>query len=358
MPPNKPKRDAQGKKKSKKTGRKEAPGGVQKRRGRRVDKQALSQLYADLYHKMPKPVTVIGLKKNFSDKELRVLMKHNGMLINDYDPRSQSYSEKTKQAKCDILVEAAPTMIVPGTEPEGHNSDGPPAKAKGPAGKARSQNKSSPAGKPRFFPASGKVPTRPDGAGQFRGSKAPAPPPSRPQKPSYLDSEESDHSDESDDNGSNSSILDSDDYDDGDASDSDSDNGAPQYNANSVDKKPQQPARASQKRGYNAGSGPGGSGRGGRPAAVLKKGPITGQVPGASIGNRPMPQINLPEYPGTGKRPSDQFAARPSLDALKLDLDEHLSGNRTAADVMYLHDNIGMLDDDGHPLAPIDEPGT
>ena len=31
--------------------------GVQKRRGRRVDKQALAQLYSDLYYKMPRPVT-------------------------------------------------------------------------------------------------------------------------------------------------------------------------------------------------------------------------------------------------------------------------------------------------------------
>ena len=61
-----------------------------------------------------------ALKKSFSDKELRVLMKHNGMLINDYDNSTHSYSEKTKQAKCDILVEASPTMIVPGEEPEGH----------------------------------------------------------------------------------------------------------------------------------------------------------------------------------------------------------------------------------------------
>eukprot|EP01052_Picozoa_sp_SAG31_P052621 SAG31_NODE_13074_length_894_cov_2.094663_1_plen_119_part_01 len=72
--------------------------GPQKRRGRRVDKVQLAQLYSELYYKIPRPVTVAGLKKTFSDKELRVLMKHNGMLINDYDESSHSYSEKTKQA--------------------------------------------------------------------------------------------------------------------------------------------------------------------------------------------------------------------------------------------------------------------
>ena len=49
-----------------------------------------------------------------------MLMKHNGMLINDHDDTTHSYREKTNQAKCDILVEASPTMIVPDEEPEGH----------------------------------------------------------------------------------------------------------------------------------------------------------------------------------------------------------------------------------------------
>ena len=59
-------------------------------------------------------------------------MKHNGMLINDYDQRTGSYSEKTKTAKCKILVAAAPTMIVPGTEPDAGESPGNAAAAAAP----------------------------------------------------------------------------------------------------------------------------------------------------------------------------------------------------------------------------------
>lgn len=44
-------------------------------------------------------------------------MKYNGMPTNDYDSTTDSYSEKTKQAKCDSLAEATMSMIVPGEEP-------------------------------------------------------------------------------------------------------------------------------------------------------------------------------------------------------------------------------------------------
>jgi hypothetical protein len=76
----------------------------------------LAELYAMLYARIPQPVTEAGLSEEFSDKELRVLMKHNGMLINDYDQRSGRYNEKPKTLKCKILVAAMPTLIVPGTE--------------------------------------------------------------------------------------------------------------------------------------------------------------------------------------------------------------------------------------------------
>jgi hypothetical protein len=85
-----------------------------------VDKQMLAELYAILYNRIPRPINEATLAKEFSDKELRVLMKHNGMLINDYNPNSSSYNEKTKTAKCKILVDAAPTMIVPTRMPGAH----------------------------------------------------------------------------------------------------------------------------------------------------------------------------------------------------------------------------------------------
>ena len=92
------------------------------KRGRRVDKAMLVDLYAKLYARMARPVTEASLSKEFSNKELRVLMKHNGMLINDYDQRIGAYSEKTKTAKCKILVAAAPTMIIPDSRPDTRES--------------------------------------------------------------------------------------------------------------------------------------------------------------------------------------------------------------------------------------------
>ena len=84
-----------------------------KKRARRADKATQAELYAALHARMPRPVTEEALLKEFSDKELRVLMTHNGMLINDYDQRTGSYKEKTKTSKCRLIIAAVSTMIVP-----------------------------------------------------------------------------------------------------------------------------------------------------------------------------------------------------------------------------------------------------
>ena len=54
------------------------------------------------------------------------------------------------------------------------------------------------------------------------------------------------------------------------------------------------------------------------------------------------------------------FAARPSLDKLSFDMaeEEDTSPGRTEKDVMYLGGEIGLLDDDGSQLRPVEEPGT
>ena len=56
----------------------------------------------------------------------------------------------------------------------------------------------------------------------------------------------------------------------------------------------------------------------------------------------------------------DPFAARPSLDKLAFDLggDDGTSPGRTEKDVMYLGGELGLLDDDGSQLRPVEEPGT
>eukprot|EP01052_Picozoa_sp_SAG31_P024580 SAG31_NODE_2101_length_6445_cov_16.552159_2_plen_391_part_00 len=126
--------------------------GVRKR-AKRVNKQQLRQIYADLYYKIPRPMTVVGLKETFADKELRILMKHNGMLINDFDEHTGTYTEKTKQAKSEILVVSASQMVVPGQELEDSWGSAPaprPARTR-PTRSRLSQNhtkvKKNPAGK-------------------------------------------------------------------------------------------------------------------------------------------------------------------------------------------------------------------
>ena len=54
----------------------------------------------------------------FSNKELRVLMKQNGMNINVYDKRTESYTEMTKAEKCRLLLAKAPTQT-PGGDDSG-----------------------------------------------------------------------------------------------------------------------------------------------------------------------------------------------------------------------------------------------
>eukprot|EP01046_Picozoa_sp_COSAG06_P001117 COSAG06_NODE_34_length_31045_cov_28.806469_2_plen_772_part_00 len=92
--------------------------GSQKRRWRCMDKATLTELYAVLHARMPQPVTEAALSEEFSSQELGLLLKHNGVLLCDYDDEGtgKPYTVKTKASKCKALVSAAPTMIVPGTE--------------------------------------------------------------------------------------------------------------------------------------------------------------------------------------------------------------------------------------------------
>ena len=71
----------------------------------RSDKTSLVDLYGLLYARVPfTQPSDAALAKEFSDKELRVLMGMNKMLINDFDPVSGKYTEKTKQSKIRSLL--------------------------------------------------------------------------------------------------------------------------------------------------------------------------------------------------------------------------------------------------------------
>jgi hypothetical protein len=65
----------------------------------------LADIYGLLYARVPfNTPTDVALAREFSDKELRVLMGMNKMLINDYDPKTGKYTEKTKQNKIRVLL--------------------------------------------------------------------------------------------------------------------------------------------------------------------------------------------------------------------------------------------------------------
>ena len=78
-------------------------------RRRRDNKQKLADTYAELHKRIPKIATAEALNTEFADKELRILMSQNGMLINDLDPVSDRYVEKTKVRLCLCLVFPLPS---------------------------------------------------------------------------------------------------------------------------------------------------------------------------------------------------------------------------------------------------------
>jgi hypothetical protein len=82
----------------------------------RADKKktSLVDLYALLFARVPfSSISDEALAKEFSDKELRVLMGMNKMLINDFDPVSGKYTEKTKQNKIIALLPLVSQLASP-----------------------------------------------------------------------------------------------------------------------------------------------------------------------------------------------------------------------------------------------------
>jgi hypothetical protein len=71
----------------------------------RPSKGDLIDLYVLLYARVPfDNPSDVALARGFSDKELRVLMGMNKMLINDYNPTTGKYTEKTKKNKIVALL--------------------------------------------------------------------------------------------------------------------------------------------------------------------------------------------------------------------------------------------------------------
>ena len=80
----------------------------------RSNKGNLTELYALLHARVPfDSPTEEALARVFSDKELRVLMGMNKMLINDFDPKTGKYTEKTKQNKIKVLLPSLTSLVRP-----------------------------------------------------------------------------------------------------------------------------------------------------------------------------------------------------------------------------------------------------
>ena len=77
-----------------------------RKRRKRETKEELAALYAQFYRRIPKDATAQQMAQEFADKELRVILSQNGVLINDYDSSGGrgKYTEKTKVQKIEAIL--------------------------------------------------------------------------------------------------------------------------------------------------------------------------------------------------------------------------------------------------------------
>ena len=89
--------------------------GPRRRRRRREDRHTISVLYGQLHARVPENPTEESLGAEFSDKELRVLMRENGLMINTFSPIDCRYVEKTKHEKISMLLRIITRLTHPET---------------------------------------------------------------------------------------------------------------------------------------------------------------------------------------------------------------------------------------------------
>eukprot|EP01052_Picozoa_sp_SAG31_P019025 SAG31_NODE_1371_length_8605_cov_20.357630_2_plen_508_part_00 len=71
----------------------------------RTDRDTLTDLYEQIFERVPLDGTTVEyMAREFSDKEIRVLMSMNKMRINNYNPQTGKYTEKTKHDKIKTLI--------------------------------------------------------------------------------------------------------------------------------------------------------------------------------------------------------------------------------------------------------------
>jgi hypothetical protein len=77
-------------------------------------------MYTHFCSRLPQDPTVENMAAEFADKELRVIMSQNGVLINEFDAVTGRYTEKTKLQKIEAVLAmrrkgilAPPTILDP-----------------------------------------------------------------------------------------------------------------------------------------------------------------------------------------------------------------------------------------------------
>lgn len=61
-------------------------------------------MYSQFYARIPVGATAEMMASEFADKELRVIMSQNGVLINEFEAASGRYTEKTKLQKIESIL--------------------------------------------------------------------------------------------------------------------------------------------------------------------------------------------------------------------------------------------------------------
>jgi hypothetical protein len=92
-------------------------GAVRKSRKRsrrsRTDSIDIVDQYEALYNRVSSHTRAETINQSFSDKELRILMGQNKLLINNFDPATGKYTEKTKLQKAETLLTIIGEMVEP-----------------------------------------------------------------------------------------------------------------------------------------------------------------------------------------------------------------------------------------------------
>lgn len=83
------------------------------RRSRTASVQHKLDMYAELYNRIMATPNFEAVGKDLSDKELRVLMRENKIMINNLNPVTGKYVEKTKAEKLRALLPLLGQLVPP-----------------------------------------------------------------------------------------------------------------------------------------------------------------------------------------------------------------------------------------------------